>query len=286
MTEPDPTEPDRTEPDRTESDRTESDPAGSTPVDLHFTEHGPADGPTVLLSGSLGSNLDMWDPQAEPLAAAGFRVVRLDHRGHGKSPVPPGPYRLADLAGDATALLDRLGVRRAHWVGLSLGGMVGMWLAAHRPDRVATLALCCTSTAPGPPEGWLDRAATVRAEGTVAIADAAVARWFTPGWRAANPDRTAHHRAMIAATPAEGYASCCTAIATMRLTGVLPRITAPTLVLSGAEDPATPPDHGERIARAVPGAALEVVPGAAHLGNVEQPGRFTAALLHHLEGNP
>lgn len=268
------------------ADPTDTDSTGAHPVEVHFTEHGPTDGPVVVLSGSLGSDLRMWDPQVGPLADAGFRVVRYDHRGHGASPVPPGPYRLADLAADATALLDRLGVRRAHWVGLSLGGMVGLWLAAHRPERVAALALCCTSTAPGPARGWHERAATVRAGGTEAVADAVVARWFTPGWRAANPERTAHHRAVIAATPAEGYASCCTAIATMRLTEALPRVTAPTLVLAGADDPATPPDHGERIARAVPGAQLEVVAGAAHLGTVEQPERFTEAVLRHLKGNP
>ncbi|GAA1296055.1 3-oxoadipate enol-lactonase [Saccharothrix xinjiangensis] len=255
-------------------------------TEVHHVEHGPPDGPVVVLSGSLGSDLGMWDPQVRPLAEAGFRVVRYDHRGHGASPVPPGPYRLADLADDATALLDRLGARRAHWVGLSLGGMVGMWLAAHHPERVAGLVLCCTSTAPGPPEGWAERAAAVRAGGAVAVADAVVARWFTPGWLAADPGRAARYRDMVAATPAEGYASCCTAIATMRLTDVLPRITAPTLVLSGAEDPATPPEHGERIARAIRGARLEVVAGAAHLGNVEQPGRFTDEVLRHLEVNP
>ncbi|MFT7840278.1 3-oxoadipate enol-lactonase [Saccharothrix sp. BKS2] len=263
-----------------------SDPFDGVPAEVHHAEHGPPDGPAVVLSGSLGSDLTMWDPQVGPLVAAGFRVVRYDHRGHGASPVPPGPYRLADLAGDATALLDRLGVRRAHWVGLSLGGMVGMWLAAHRPERVGRLVLCCTSAAPGPAEGWTGRAAAVRAGGTEAVADAVVARWFTPGWRAADPARTARHRAVVAATPAEGYASCCEAIATMRLTDVLPRITAPTLVLSGAEDPATPPEHGERIARAVPGARLEVVAGAAHLGTAERPGRFTGAVLRHLEENP
>ncbi|MFD7658865.1 3-oxoadipate enol-lactonase [Actinosynnema sp. NPDC059797] len=255
-------------------------------MEVHHVEHGPPDGPVVVLSGSLGSDLSTWEPQVRPLADAGFRVVRYDHRGHGASPVPPGPYRLADLADDALALLDRLGARRAHWVGLSLGGMVGMWLAAHHADRVAGLVLCCTSAAPGPPEGWVERAAAVRAGGTGAVADAVVARWFTPGLRAADPAGVARYRDVVAATPAEGYASCCEAIATMRLTEVLPRITAPTLVLSGAEDPATPPEHGERIARAVPGARLEVVAGAAHLGNVEQPERFTAEVLRHLEGNP
>lgn len=249
-------------------------------VELHHVADGPADGAVVLLSGSLGSDLRMWQPQVAPLTEAGYRIVRYDHRGHGGSPVPAGPYTLADLGGDALALLDRLGVDRAHWIGLSLGGMVGMWLAAHTADRIAGLTLCCTA-ADLPREPWAERARTVRTEGTAAVADAVVARWFTPAWRDAHPAQTAHHREMIAATPAEGYASCCAAIEHMDLLPALGGITAPTLVISGAEDPATPPARGEQIAAGIPGARLEVVPGAAHLGNVEQQERFTELILGH-----
>lgn len=250
-------------------------------VELHHVVDGPADGDVVLLSGSLGSDLRMWHPQVTPLAEASYRVVRYDHRGHGRSPVPKGPYTLADLGGDALALLDRLGVDRAHWVGLSLGGMVGMWLAAHAADRIASLTLCCTA-ADMPREPWAERARLVRAEGTAAVADRVVDRWFTPAWREARPAETAHYRDMIAAIPAEGYAACCAAIERMDLLTKLGGITAPTLAISGAQDPATPPACGEQIAAGIPGARFEVVPGAAHLGNVEQHEQFTELIL----GNP
>jgi 3-oxoadipate enol-lactonase len=254
-------------------------------VDVHHVVDGPADGDVVVLSGSLGSDLRMWEPQVAPLVDAGFRVVRYDHRGHGASPVPDGPYTLADLGGDALALMARLGAGRVHWVGLSLGGMVGMWLAAHHPQRIGNLALCCTS-ARLPGGIWAERAALVRAEGTAAVARSVVERWFTPQWRAANPEAVAHYERMVSDAPAEGYASCCGAIETMEVYDALPSITAPTLVLAGADDPATPPEHGRRIAERVPGARLEVLVGAAHLANVEQPELFGDLLLAHLEENP
>ncbi|GAB3460250.1 bifunctional 3-oxoadipate enol-lactonase/4-carboxymuconolactone decarboxylase PcaDC [Actinophytocola sediminis] len=241
--------------------------------------HGPAHGPVVVLSGSLGSDLRMWDPQVEPLVAAGFRVVRYDHRGHGRSPVPPGPYSLAELAGDLVALLDRLEVARASLVGLSLGGMVGMWLAAHEPARVHRLVLCCTSASLGPPTMWVDRARAARESGMDALADAVVGRWLTP---AADPALAGRLRAMIAGTPAEGYASCCAALETMSIEDDLSSISAPTLVIAGARDQATPPEHGLAITTAVPGAKLAVVDDAAHLGNVERPERFTELILEHL----
>ncbi|PRX99848.1 3-oxoadipate enol-lactonase [Allonocardiopsis opalescens] len=249
---------------------------------VHHVADGPADAPVLLLSGSLGSSVDMWEPQVAPLSRR-FRVVRLDHRGHGRSPVPPGPYDLPDLAGDVLALLDRLGVRRAHMAGLSLGGAVAMWLAAHAPDRIDRLALLGTSADFGDPAPWAERAATVRAHGTVAIADTVVGRWFTPGYAAANPDTVRRMRDMVAATPDEGYAACCGAIQRTDLHADLPAITAPTLVLVGADDPATPPEHAERIAAAIPGAKLTVLPDAAHLASVQQAEHVTTALLTHLD---
>lgn len=253
-------------------------------VRLHRVVEGPEDGPVVVFGGSLGSDLRMWEPQVVPLLERGFRVVRYDTRGHGASPVPPGPYDLEDLGFDFLALLDDLGVAKAHFVGLSLGGMTGMWLGAHAPDRIASLVLCCTSAKLGPPQMWADRAATVRAEGTGAVAAAGVARWLTPGYAERHPDRAAFLRSMIAAVPAEGYAACCGAIERMDLLDVLPKITAPTLVIAGADDPATPPEgHADLIAAGIPGARLEIVPEAAHLGSYEQPGEFTRLILEHLE---
>lgn len=251
-------------------------------VELHHEASGPADGPVVVLAGSLGSDLRMWDPQVEPLVAAGFRVIRYDHRGHGRSPAPPGPYALAELGEDLLALLDRLGVARISLVGLSLGGMVGMWLAAAAPSRVDRLVLCCTSAELGPRQLWVDRARTARESGMDGLADAAVGRWLTQSGRASNPRLSGWLREMVAATDAEGYASCCTAIETMTIVDGLPSITAPTLVIAAEQDPATPPEHARRIAAAIPHARLETVPGAAHLGNVERPAEFTALILSHL----
>jgi 3-oxoadipate enol-lactonase len=244
---------------------------------------GPADAPALVLANSLGATVDMWEPQL-PALAERYRVVRFDTRGHGRSAVPPGPYSIGDLGGDVLALLDQLGVARAHFCGLSLGGMVGMWLAAHAPERIDRLVLCCTSARPGAPESWAHRAATVRAEGTRAVADLVVGRWLTPEYAHRRPDLVARLRAMVTATPAEGYASCCGAIERLDLTTALPRITAPTLVLHGADDPAFAPSHGADIAAAVPGARFTLVRDAAHLANVEQPGAVTTLIAEHLGG--
>ena len=251
------------------------------PVDVHHDVLGRDDGPIVVLSNSLGSTPWMWDGQV-PTLAEGLRVVRYDHRGHGESPVPPGPYELADLGGDVLALLDRLGLARVHWCGLSLGGMVGMWLAINAPERIDRLVLCCTSARLGPPEMWAERAATVRADGVDAIADAGIERWLSPGFRERNPAVTAEVRAMLADTPAEGYAACCGAIERMDLLPDLAAISAPTLVIAAAEDPATPPEHGERIAANVPGARLVIVDDARHLATVERPQAMTDLIAGHL----
>jgi 3-oxoadipate enol-lactonase len=243
---------------------------------------GPAQAPVLVLANSLGTTVEMWEPQL-PALAERYRVVRFDTRGHGRSPVPAGPYTIGDLGGDVLALLDELGVARAHYCGLSLGGMVGIWLAAHAPERIDRLVLCCTA-ARLTPDSWAHRAAVVRAEGTGAIADLVVSRWLTPEYAARHPDLVARLRAMLAATPAEGYASCCGVIETLDLTAALPSITAPTLVLHGADDPAIPPAHGAGIAAAVPGARLTLVRDAAHLANVEQADAVTTLIVEHLGG--
>lgn len=252
-----------------------------TAVAVHAVVDGPADAPVVLLAGSLGSTLEMWDPQV-PALAERFRVVRYDGRGHGRSPVPAGPYSIEDLVDDAVALLDRLGVATASVVGLSLGGMIALRLAAREPHRVERLAVLCTSAQLGPASAWSERADTVRREGAAAVAPAVVDRWFTAALRVEAPDVVERMRSMVAATPAEGYAGCCEAIAGMDLRDDLPNVSAPTLAIAGADDPATPPEHLSAIVAAVPGARLVVLPRAAHLASWEQADAVNAALLVHL----
>jgi 3-oxoadipate enol-lactonase len=225
----------------------------------------------------------MWDPQV-PALTEQFRVVRYDTRGHGRSPVPDGDYTIDDLTDDVVALLDRLGVDRVHVAGLSIGGMTALRLAAREPRRVATLAVLCSSAHPGNEQSWRDRAATVRTQGTVAIADAVISRWFTPGFAAANPDLVARLRATFAAHPDEGYARCCAVLAGLDLRPDLGRITASTLVVSGADDLALPPDHQQLIAEGIPGAQLLSLSPAAHLASLEQVQRVTDALINHATG--
>ena len=246
-----------------------------------FDVHGPEGAPLVVLGSSLGTTRGMWDPQLDRLATR-FRVVRYDHRGHGGSPVPPGPYRLEDLAGDVVDLLDHLGAPRAHHVGLSLGGVVALWLAAYAPERVDRLCVLCTAPSFPPASAWTERAATVRAHGTGAIVDTVLGRWFTPAFAASGAARAV--REAFLAQDREGYASCCEALAATDLTHALGRITAATLAVAGAEDPVSPPERLAAIAGAVGGEGrVAVVAGAAHLANVEQAEAVTALLLEHLE---
>ena len=235
----------------------------------------------IAFTGSLGTDVGFWHPQSDRLGGR-FRTLRYDIRGHGRSPVPPGPYSMDELGEDLVGLLDRLEIERAVLCGLSIGGMISMWVAAHAPERVERMVLCCTSALLGPPEGWHERAAVVRASGVEAIADAVLERWFTPAFREAHPDVLAGMRRILAATPREGYAGCCEAIAAMDLTGELPSIAAPTLVLAGEQDPATPPEHGRRIAELIPGARFETVSPAAHLATIEQPEETTEMILRFL----
>ncbi|MBO0867968.1 MAG: 3-oxoadipate enol-lactonase [Micromonosporaceae bacterium] len=248
---------------------------------LQHEEFGPAGGPVLVLGGSLGTALRMWRPQVEALADR-YRIICYDHRGHGGSQVPPGPYTMDDLGGDVLALLDGLGVDSFAYCGLSLGGMVGMWLAAHQPGRVRRLVLLCTAAHLPPAQGWLERAARVRGAGITSIADTVLARWFTAAMPGTDP-RVAWCREMLLATPAEGYAGCCEAIAMMDLRPELVRIAAPTLVVAGALDPATPPTFAGQIAAAVPAARLTILPDAAHLSNVECPDSVSGLLTEHLE---
>lgn len=253
-----------------------------TDVLLNHRIVGPQDAPVLLLGESLGTNTSMWEPQVEALSTR-FRVIAFDHRGHGGSPVPPTPYAMADLGADVVALMDHLGVERASYAGLSIGGMVGIWLGANAANRIDRLVLMCTSAYAPPASRWLDRAAAVRSAGTTeVIADAVVSGWFTPEWAHANPETVAAHRAMIVATDPEGYSGCCEALAAMDLRDDLPRISAPTLVIGAVQDLALSTEHQRLIADAVPGARLELVDDAAHIASAQQPQTINRLIQEHL----
>jgi len=246
---------------------------------------GPPGAPVVVLGNSLGTTRGLWAPQAGVLGGR-FRLLRYEHRGHGGSPAPAGPYDIAGLAADVLRLLDDFGIAAASYCGISLGGMIGMWLAAHAPERIGALAVCCTSAYLPPAGFWTDRAAQARTAGMASLAEPVVGRWFTPAFRARDPATVARFVTTVAGLDPQGYAGCCEAIAAMDQRSSLARISARTLVIAGAEDPATPPWHGARIASAVGRSRLRVIRGGSHLANVSQPGEVTAALLAHLTSPP
>jgi 3-oxoadipate enol-lactonase len=234
--------------------------------------------PVLVLPCSLGTARDLWEPQLAAFSGSA-RTLRYEHRGHGRSPVPPGPYSIEELARDALALLDRLDLERVSWCGLSLGGMVGMWLGAHAPERLDSLVLACTSAHMGAPETYRERAVLVRERGIEPIADAVVARWFTT---TADPGLVRRFRELLVSTPAEGYASTCEALAAWDFRAELDAVAVPTLVLAGAEDEATPAADTELLAERIPGARRVVLDGAAHLANLERPDEFADAVLAHV----
>jgi 3-oxoadipate enol-lactonase len=253
---------------------------------LYQEQSGPDGAPVVVLGSSLGTTIEMWRP-ALALLERRYRIVRFDHRGHGRSPLPPGPADIADLGGDVLALLERLELERVSYAGVSLGGMVGMWLAAHAPERIERLVCVCSSAYLPPPEVWATRAASVREAGSVGVlSDAILERWFTRAYAERNPDVMAWMETMLCECPAEGYATCCGVIEHLDLRADLARITAPTLVIAAAEDPSTPPEHSATIAEGVPGARLEVLPHGAHLAVIERADEVGALIERHLEASP
>lgn len=254
----------------------------TTTVRLARRVDGPADGPPVVLAPSLGTTLEMWDGLADRLAER-YRVVRIDTRGHGGSPVPDGPYTLSGLAGDVVGVADELGLDRFAFVGLSLGGAIGQVLALEHPARLTALVLCCTVPKFGEPTGWLDRAAQVRAEGMQVLAEPARGRWFTDAFRDRDPDEVERLIAMITATPVEGYAACCEALSGFDLWSQVEKLTAPTRVIAGEHDSAAPVDEVRAMCARIPGADLVVLDGVSHIANVADPARFDAAVLEHLE---
>jgi 3-oxoadipate enol-lactonase len=249
-------------------------------VELHYVDEGPRDAPPLVLSGSLGSTLEMWRPQVASLSER-FRLIRIDHRGHGGSPVPPGPYRMADLAGDVLALLDKLGLDRVAWCGLSLGGMVGMYLGSEAPQRLTSLTLCCTSAYFPDKTVWTERIATVSTRGTAPIAETVVSRWFTPEWAVRHPDAMAEAQKWVAETPDDGYVACCQALEVWDHRDRLGAITVPTLVIAGSADPSTPVEpHARTIVEGIPGTRLEVLQ-AAHLATIERAEEATNLIAEH-----
>jgi 3-oxoadipate enol-lactonase len=247
---------------------------------LFYRWDGPEGLPTLLLSNSLGSTHAMWDPQIAELSRQ-FRVLRYDTRGHGSSDVSQGPYELSLLARDAIALLDALELPSVSFCGLSLGGMIGMWLAFNEPTRVQRLVLANTSAQLGGPELWNSRIAAVRSGGMSAVAETVIERWFTLGFRQANPETINRIRDMVLGTPPEGYAACAAAIRDMDQRQSLAQIKTPTLVIVGTQDPAAPPEHGRFIADRIPGARLLELE-TAHLSNIAAAPAFTKAVLDFL----
>lgn len=253
-------------------------------IEMSYVLKGPTDGPPVTMSHSLATDLSMWEPQAAALAAAGYRVLRYDTRGHGGTEAPAGPYSLELLAEDARALLGALGIERTRFVGISMGGMIGQTLALAHPELLAALVLC--DTAAGlPPEAaavWAERIAVARDAGPAALAETTIGRWFTAGFLASRPDVVDPVRAMIRATPAAGYVGCAEAIKRLDLLERIAAIAAPTLVIVGADDPGTPPAAARAIQERIPGAELVVIESASHLSNLEQPEVFNRTLLGFL----
>lgn len=251
--------------------------------DYHLDGLPPA--PWVVLLGSLGTTAAVWDRQV-PALRASFRVVRIEHPGHGGSGVPAGQGSVEALGQRALATLDHLGVDRAHVAGLSLGGLVGIWLAANHPARVDSLVLACTAGRFDAAESYRQRAAAVRAEGARQLVPGILSRWFTEPYASRCPDVVAEHAAMLEGVRPEGYAYCCEAIAGADLRGDLARIAARALVVGGALDPVVPPDLAASTMSTIPGATLCVIAGGAHLVNVEQPDAFNEVLIRHLIGSP
>jgi 3-oxoadipate enol-lactonase len=239
---------------------------------------GPEGAPAVMLSNSLMSSHRMWDPQIDALTAS-YRVLRYDTRGHGASETTAGPYDMEQLADDAATLIRHTGIGPVHFVGLSMGGMIGQQLAVRHPSLVATLSLCDTASEMPTRAMWDDRIATARAQGIAGLVDGTIKRWFVAGFIAREPQVIEGVRRMILGTGVEGYIACASAVRDMSQTHLLRRIVAPTQVIVGREDPACTLAASEVLAREIAGARLRVIDDAAHLANIEKPQEFTDLLL-------
>lgn len=248
---------------------------------IAYERSGAADKRTLVLAPSLGTSMALFDAQMAVLGEA-FSIVRFDLRGHGASEGPAGGYSMDRLGRDVVELLDHLGEERAHFLGVSIGGMIGQWLGYRAPERIESLVLANTSAYMGPPSGWDDRIGVVQAQGTEAMAAPAVDRWFTKRFQQSDPTEVGRISDMIKATSANGYSGCCAAIRDMDLRPTAPLVAPRCLVIAGREDPATPPEHADFLCEQIKSAA-RVDFDAAHLSNVEQPSAFSAAVLSFLQ---
>jgi 3-oxoadipate enol-lactonase len=252
-------------------------------ISVNYTLDGPAAAPVVMLSHSLATDLSMWDPQMKALTTR-YRVLRYDTRGHGGTDAPAEAYTLDQLAHDARTLLQALGIPKVHWVGLSMGGMIGQTLALTSPELFLSLSLCDTSSRI-PAEAkplWADRIKTAQSQGMEPLVEGTIARWFTAPFREQHKDVVDPVRTMIRRTPPQGYAGCCAAISALDLTDRLPAIKLPTLIVVGEEDQGTPVAASQAIQAKIAGSQLEILKSAAHLANMEQPEAFTKALTSFL----
>lgn len=251
-------------------------------ADIAYRFDGPARGRVVLLSNSLMSNYDMWD-WTVPALTDRYRVLRYDTRGHGRSETMPGPYSIEMLTDDAAGLLDALGIRAAHIVGLSMGGMIGQQLGARFPDKALSLALCDTASEMPPRSMWEERLEIARRQGIAGLAEGTIKRWFTEPFIKRAPGDIDKVRAFILSTGVEGYIACASAVRDMAQTTMLLKITAPTLVMTGRQDPACSVDHATVLHRMIDGSQLVILEDAAHLSNIEQPQAFNLALRNFID---
>jgi 3-oxoadipate enol-lactonase len=247
---------------------------------IHVEVEGPERAPVLMLSNSLGTNLHMWDEQVAPFTRH-FRLLRYDRRGHGKSDAPKGPYSMEQLGRDVLAILDHLGIAKINWCGLSMGGMVGMWLGSQAPQRIDKLILSNTTAYFADKAMWDARIKTVRENGLSAIVDANMERWFTNAFRERSPEAIARIREMFLSTNVDGYIGCGEAIRAMDHRPLLSKINAPTLVIAGRHDPTTTLEAGEFIAQHMPNARLAVL-DTAHIANMEQPKEYADTVLGFL----
>ncbi|HYC43845.1 MAG TPA: 3-oxoadipate enol-lactonase [Burkholderiales bacterium] len=251
-------------------------------IETHYTVEG--EGPWLTMSHSLACNLSMWDEQAALLARR-FSVLRYDTRGHGESGAPLGPYTLEQLADDAKALFDALGIEQTHWVGLSMGGMIGQVFALKYPGVFQSMVLADTTSRrpPNAAQMWGERVALAREKGMDGVVEGTLARWFTEAYRSERQDVMDRISSDIRRTPVEGFAGCCAAIAKVDVLERLHEIRCPTLVIVGEEDRGTPVDAARKIQESIAGAELVIIPSAAHLSNVEQAQAFNGALMSFYE---